>query len=89
MALGMEVVLGPDHIVLDGDPAPLLKTGSRAAVFGPFLLLPNGWRHQDATWCRGSPQPKRLCARWRPSPLPKKVRAPHFRPTSLVAKRLH
>jgi len=28
MALGMEVGLGPGHIVLDGDPAPLPKRGT-------------------------------------------------------------
>jgi len=28
MALGMEVGLGPGHIVLDGDPGPLPKTGA-------------------------------------------------------------
>ena len=29
MALGMEVGLGPVHIVLDGDTAPLPRTGGR------------------------------------------------------------
>ena len=33
MALGMEVGLGPGHIVLDGDPAPLPKKGSRVPQF--------------------------------------------------------
>jgi len=46
-ALGMEVGFGPDHIVLDGDPAPLPKKGSRAPIFGPSLLLPNGCMDQD------------------------------------------
>jgi len=36
MKLGMQVGLGPGHIVLDGDPAPLPK--------GPYLLWSNGWR---------------------------------------------
>jgi len=35
---GMEVGLGPGHIVLDGQ------------IFGPCLLWPNGWMDQDATW---------------------------------------
>ena len=30
MALGMEVGIGPGHIVLDGDPAPFLQKGGRA-----------------------------------------------------------
>ena len=47
MALGTEVGLGPGHIVLDGDPAPLQKNGAEPPIFGPFLLLPNGWMNQD------------------------------------------
>jgi len=45
-------------------------------IFGPFLLWPNGWMHQDATWCRGRPQPMGLCVRWDPVPLPKKGAEP-------------
>ena len=30
MALGMEVGLGPGHIVLDGEPVPLPQKGGRA-----------------------------------------------------------
>ena len=41
MALGTEVGLGPGHIVLDEDPAPLPKK-DRPPFFGPFLLWPNG-----------------------------------------------
>jgi len=32
MALGMKLGLGPVHIVLDGDTAPLPKTGGRAPL---------------------------------------------------------
>jgi len=45
MPLGMEVGLGPGHIVLDGEasiPPP--------QIFGPCLLWSNGWMDQDATW---------------------------------------
>jgi len=50
MKLGMEVSLGPSHIVLDGHQAP----PSRGAlpltpIFGACLLLPNSWLDQDAT----------------------------------------
>ena len=45
---------------------------------GLFLLWPNGWMHQDATWYGGRPQPRRLCVRWGPSPLPKKGQIPQF-----------
>jgi len=34
MALGMEVGLGPGHLVLDGDPAPLPKKGIAPLFFG-------------------------------------------------------
>jgi len=69
-ALGTKVGLAPGHTVLDRDPAPLPNKGDRAPqIFGPFLLWPNGWIHQDATWYGGRPQPRRLCIRWGPSPL--------------------
>jgi len=49
MKLDIQVGLGPGHIVLDGDPAPLLK-GAEPPIFGPYLLWPNGWMDQDSTW---------------------------------------
>jgi len=58
MALGMEVGLGPGCIVLDGDPAPLPKKEGEPRIFGPFLLRPKGWMHQDATWYGGRPSVK-------------------------------
>jgi len=66
MALGIEVGLGPGYIVLDWDPAPLPKNmgGAPSPIFGPFLLWPNGWMHQDATRYGGRPQPRRVCVRW-------------------------
>jgi len=64
--LRTEVGLSPgDLVVLDGDPVP-------SPIFGPFLLWPNGWIHQDATRYGARPQPRGLCVRWGPSPpLPK------------------
>ena len=68
MALGMEMGRDPDHILLHGDPAALPKKWAEPPpIVGPFLLWPNGWMHQDATWYGGRPQPRRLCVRWRPS----------------------
>jgi len=56
MAIGMEVGLGPGHTVLDKDPATLPKKGAELSpIFGPFLLWPNGWMHQNATWYGGRP----------------------------------
>jgi len=60
VALGVEVGLDPGHIVQDGNPAPLPKKGAEPPIFGPFLLWPNGWMHQDATWYGGRPQPRQL-----------------------------
>ena len=42
MPSGMEVDLGPGHIVLDGDPAYPPKGHSSHPFFGPCLLWPNG-----------------------------------------------
>jgi len=49
MKLGVEVGLGPGHIVLDGDRAPLLQKAQSPPIFGPRLLWPNGWMDEDAT----------------------------------------
>jgi len=49
MTLGMDIGLGPVHIVLDGDTSPLPKKGTEPPIFGPSLLFPNGWMHQHAT----------------------------------------
>jgi len=69
LILGIEVGLSPGDFVLDGNPAPPQKV---AQIFGPFLLWPNGWMHQDATWYGCRPQPSGFCVRWRPSPPPQK-----------------
>jgi len=41
MKLGLQVSLGPGHIVLDADPSPPPK-GHSTLIFGPCLLWPNG-----------------------------------------------
>ena len=43
--LGVEVGLGPRHIVLHGDPAPPPKKGAQPPIFGPCLLWPDGNAH--------------------------------------------
>jgi len=91
MPLGTEVDLGPDHIELDGDPAssPPKKRHS-APIFGPYLLWPNGWMDQDATWYGGRPRPKPDCVRSDRDSVPpqKGGTTPNFRPMAVVAKRL-
>jgi len=42
MAHGVKVGLGPGHIVIVADPAPLRKKGAEPPIFGPSLLWPNG-----------------------------------------------
>ena len=44
MPHGMEVGLGPGHIVLDGEPALAPQSGTaQPPIFRPCLLWPNGW----------------------------------------------
>jgi len=64
----------PGDFVLDGDPVfpPQQRGRSPLPICGPFLLCPNGWMHHDATRYGGRPQPRRVCVRWGPSPLPKR-----------------
>jgi len=80
MKLGMQVAIGPGHIVLDGDPAPPPLKGAQPPIFGPYLLWPTGWMDKDATWYGGRPRPRRLCVRWGPSTPPQKGHTPNFWP---------
>jgi len=93
MTLGMQVSLGPSDFVLDGDPAhPPQKWTTEPPIFGPCLLWPNGWMHQDATWYRGRPRPRTHCARWRtscPPPAKGAQKPPSFWPMSVVATVAH
>jgi len=68
LVLGTEVDLSPGDFVLDGDPVPFLQKGAEppSPIFGPFLLWSNGCMHQNATWYRARPRPRRLCVRWGP-----------------------
>jgi len=48
--LGTKVGRSPGDSVLDGDPAHSPQRGwSPSPIFGPLLLWPNCWMHQDAT----------------------------------------
>jgi len=53
-----------------GTPLPSPKGGRSPPIFGPFLLWPNSWMHQDATWYGGRPWSSPHCARWGHSSLP-------------------
>jgi len=51
MSLDMEVGLGPGYIyVLDADTQLPSPKGAQPPIFDPYLLWPNGWMDQDATW---------------------------------------
>jgi len=63
MSLGVEVGLGPGHIVLDGTQLPPQKA-AQPPIFGPCLLRQNVWMDQDTTWCGGRPRPRPHCVRW-------------------------
>ena len=81
--------LGPGHIVLDGNPAPLLQRGT-APNFWPMSVVA---KRLDGSRCHlvgGRPRPTRHCVRWRLSSPPQKwgIAASNFRPMSVVAKRL-
>jgi len=77
IVLGKEVGFSPGDFVLEGVPVPLPKRGrTPSPIFGPFLLWPNGWMHQDATCYGCRPQPMGPFVRWAPSPLPQKGAEP-------------
>ena len=91
MPLGTKVDLSPGYSVLMGTQHPPHKRGGAPSpIFGPFLLWPNGWMHQDATWYGGRPLSSPHCGRWGTALLPKKGAEPppNFRPIFIVAKRL-
>jgi len=91
MSLGMEVGLGPGDFVLDGEPAPPPQKGVRPPKFFVHVYWGQtaGWMKLVLGWY--SPQPRRLCVRWGPSPLPPegcRTPLPNFWLLSIVEKRL-
>jgi len=71
MPLGMEVGLGPDHIVLVGDPAPAQKGGTPHFLALVCCGQTAGWI-KISTWHVGRPH----CVRWGPSFPPKGTQQP-------------
>ena len=74
----MQVSLGPGHIVLDGDPAPLPQRGTAPfPISGPYLLRPNGCIDQDMSLgMELGLGPGDFVLDGDPAPLPKKGGAP-------------
>jgi len=73
-------ILGPGHIVLDRDAAPLPQKGAEPPpILGPFLLWPNDWMHQDATWYGGRLSPDDFVLDGEPCPpSPTRGRSPQI-----------
>jgi len=84
MKLGMEVGLGPGHIVLDGHP-PSPK-GTQPQILGPSLLWPNGWKNQMPLGTQVGLGPGDIVLDGDPVPTKKGHTTPTFRPMSIVAK---
>jgi len=83
MPLGMEVDLGPGHIVLDRDPAPLSKRGT-APSFRSISVVAKWLDGPRCHLVGGRPQPKQHCVRWGPnSPPPNRDRPTIFVPCLL------
>jgi len=85
--LGMRVGLGPDHAVLDGDPAPPLPRGTRPQFsFHICCHKMAGWMKMPLGVEVGL-SPSDFVLDGDPAPLPKKRgKPPNFRPMSVVAK---
>ena len=96
MKLGMQVGLGPTHIVLDGDPTPLPK-GAVPKEAEPPQFSAYIYCCQLAGWIKISLgtevglDPSNIVLDGHPAPPPHKGTEPlptNFRPMSIVAKRL-
>jgi len=73
MVLGVEVGLSPGVFVLDGDsPPPKYGVEPPPQFSAYFYCGQTAGCIRYATWLGGRPQPRGLCVRWGPSPLPKK-----------------
>ena len=91
MPLGREVSLGPDDIVLDGDPAPPLQKGGGA----PCPISAHVYCGQMSGWIKMALGmevglgPGHIILDGDPAPLPQKgTEPPNFQPIFIVAKRL-
>jgi len=78
MPVGREVGPDPGSFVLDGDPAPCPQKGTDPLIFGPWILSPNSWMPQDATWYEGRGVPGHIVLRGDRAPPPQKRTQPPF-----------
>ena len=90
MTFDMEVGLGPSHIVLDGDPAPLPQKGDRARQFSAHFYFGQtaGWTKM-ALGMEVGLSPGDFVLDGDPDSHPLKGHSPpNYRPMSVVGKRL-
>jgi len=79
MKLGVQVGLGPDHIVLDGDAAPPPSKGHSPPIVSPHLLWPMAGSIKMSLGRQVDPRNIVLNGEWDPAPPPQKgARAPQF-----------
>jgi len=90
MSLGMEIGLGPDDFVLDGDPAALSPKRGQSPQFSAHVYC-----GQTPVWIKMALGmevglgPDHIVLDGDPASPPQKGgRGPQFRPISIVAKRL-
>ena len=79
MKLGIQVCLGPGHIVFDEDSAPLPQRGS--SKFSAHISVVAKWLDRlrcHLVWRYRRPRPRRHCVRWGPSFPPLKGHSPQF-----------
>ena len=72
LPLGMEVGIGPGHIVLDGDPTPPPLKGHSPPHCQPVSVVAKLLEGSGCQLVGGRPRPKRHCVRWGPSSPPQK-----------------
>jgi len=90
MSLGMEVGLGPGHIVLDGDPAPLFKKEAQLTQFSAHVCCGQtaGWMIKMLLGAMVGLGPGNIVLDADPAQPSRGTAPPKIWPMSLVAKQL-
>jgi len=68
----------PLWVVWWGPSSPRKRAHPPTPIFGPYLLWPDGWTDEDATWYGSRPWPRPHCIRRGPSSLQKGHSSPPF-----------
>jgi len=78
MPLGREVGLDSKDIMLDEDPAPLLKIKAQPPPIFGHIVAKRLDGSKSGTWHGGGPRSRPHCARWSQASLLKKGQSPIF-----------